>query len=1234
MDPFSGRASHSGRNHGDAPFHCSPAIAPEDVICGGSDTEETEDEILRKRLRYEDQARRCMNGHLPVLQSTNLRGPLTKESGWLNPWRYQELEKQSWWRPGAKDMMFTKQDVMKRAADHGLGHLSPADALAWCKSTAAAKAKSTARTGPRAFNLKSSPMREDSEEVPSDSNEKEGFPGQAGILDDKLTLYGYNEDKAEDGMGSRDTKEGIRGIKRAVDSKWLKGSYVSKRARWDGPAISTPTPMPDLHGNRDRRRKSRLAEIGRSQPAAHLGSSLEDKLQAETPKPSEKTAPAKVHTTRPQPKQRTPSTRVCSAPDAQPRTWNISHSGMRQQEVEYMDEFQEVSTSAFGRDSRPDSVKTTYVAEHYPYTSIEPEALASLPPSRKRHLQTPATDSISRQASSAAAFSNTLPKLPRPTGTPKCQKHRSEPSEEDVSFVTEVAPSSHNVEKFQFRKKRTKPQQTAAVQPPEPDEPDSIQAPTVREPSEENDDYIHVGIATAPQLDNFNFDSQSNADITTPFTTQNTNPPISEISTSRYNERADMSLFQTPYSPRVLADPPLLPKLANFTSLFSQDGLGMESPEPGKIAPMIQHSSNPSARSSQALPSHTLPGPSTKVLKSPVPVNAAPGDSKALMPCDSSTQSYNMTPIRSGRSLNSSPKPPTQSQAREEIDIPIEEIQYQTKDEADLQDDEIRDDIALGDAAVRDEGPFNEAVPNQQILHQQLLAEQALDQQVLDQQVLDQQDLDQRVLAQQHHSEGVPSEAASPEKIQIEEVTVEENQPEQEHEHEEVRDENKASSGDNIDEDETASEDSLDEKTEDEDLESQPDLDSEDDTQSDSNRSSENSPDAGSPLVENGLSSGNTAQKAPTPQVTIAESSVQPPSHTGIYDSVPARPIAPEANAPKTPKVASQVIRSGEQSPWTTVAMGPLPKAIPLASTDPIEDDVSTSSYEIVPQPGASESPQLGSHVEELDWHHVERSPTPHEEDITPFKDIMTPPSPARRSQSIEEDLPSTQLLFEAALNNPWTSKTTTSGKSKKRVSFGVLLSERDENDEVSPFPKRIPGSPPPPEPVDLFEEDSFDESTIVVSFGDHFNAARKQRLIPETTDSQINRSPAVIAQAQAFVAADQEAPLEQVHHRTLSVEPSRHLNLGSEAMDHSVWQDSEREDTSFEQSLFVSPKGNLSGFNAAMSKFDMDDVLGDAGDFLEDWSVDAELKKAKDVDLSKDFESNGAKRRRLFGIV
>ncbi|RYP54213.1 hypothetical protein DL768_000992 [Monosporascus sp. mg162] len=73
---------------GDEPIYCAVPIPtnPDDIICYGSDEEFDPAAKLAKRLCYEKQARAYLRGQPLRLQSTSLRGPFTKASGWKNPW--------------------------------------------------------------------------------------------------------------------------------------------------------------------------------------------------------------------------------------------------------------------------------------------------------------------------------------------------------------------------------------------------------------------------------------------------------------------------------------------------------------------------------------------------------------------------------------------------------------------------------------------------------------------------------------------------------------------------------------------------------------------------------------------------------------------------------------------------------------------------------------------------------------------------------------------------------------------------------------------------------------------------------------------------------------------------------------------------------------------------------------------------------------------------------------------
>ena len=67
-------------------MYCEASHAPDDVICSGSEDDYYESATAR-RLRYEAQALRYLNGDQPILISASLKGPFSKDSGWTNPWR-------------------------------------------------------------------------------------------------------------------------------------------------------------------------------------------------------------------------------------------------------------------------------------------------------------------------------------------------------------------------------------------------------------------------------------------------------------------------------------------------------------------------------------------------------------------------------------------------------------------------------------------------------------------------------------------------------------------------------------------------------------------------------------------------------------------------------------------------------------------------------------------------------------------------------------------------------------------------------------------------------------------------------------------------------------------------------------------------------------------------------------------------------------------------------------------
>ncbi|KAL7624498.1 hypothetical protein AAE478_006063 [Parahypoxylon ruwenzoriense] len=73
---------------GDEPIYCAapPPTNSNDIICPGSDDGLDDTARVAKRLRYEAQGRRYLEGEPMRILSASLRGPFDKASGWQNPW--------------------------------------------------------------------------------------------------------------------------------------------------------------------------------------------------------------------------------------------------------------------------------------------------------------------------------------------------------------------------------------------------------------------------------------------------------------------------------------------------------------------------------------------------------------------------------------------------------------------------------------------------------------------------------------------------------------------------------------------------------------------------------------------------------------------------------------------------------------------------------------------------------------------------------------------------------------------------------------------------------------------------------------------------------------------------------------------------------------------------------------------------------------------------------------------
>jgi hypothetical protein len=232
------------------------------------------------------------------------------------------------------------------------------------------------------------------------------------------------------------------------------------------------------------------------------------------------------------------------------------------------------------------------------------------------------------------------------------------------------------------------------------------------------------------------------------------------------------------------------------------------------------------------------------------------------------------------------------------------------------------------------------------------------------------------------------------------------------------------------------------------------------------------------------------------------------------------------------------------------------------------------------------------------EWQRPTSPATPENDGVMPFQDFMTPkPSPRQPECLLKyENVSNTQQLIDATTKNPWAtgSKKSASTKSKKRVSFGIPMSkaEPDSQPESLTFSKQGPESPPPPQPLEYPQEkDTVNgDARVNKKFRNHFAAVARCNRALRRDSGPLLSSPLVVAMAERFIAADQESSIEQDRRCKLCENPIQHLKPRRDVMEMS------------------SPKTTDDDLEVTLKDF-----LGDAEDFLADWSVDSEIKKIKE---------------------
>ncbi|KAH7346552.1 hypothetical protein BKA65DRAFT_279266 [Rhexocercosporidium sp. MPI-PUGE-AT-0058] len=1336
------------------PYHCTPAYDEEDIVCLGSDTEEAAEEIAKKHRRYEVEAQRCNKGQLPILQSASLKGPF--ETGWVNPWRYRPTKKQDedWWQPGSEDMLFTRAKVMERAAAYGLGYLQPADALRWCKATAQAEAEIINETNIQSGQILTSVELDDL----VDSEDVEDSHGFSDSDQPRTKHRPYHSDSARSlehpefsmlnhysktpDMNELENRTKV--TKRPADSQWLKGSYVSKRSRWEGPAVPSPTPHPDVleRGRRRRQLSTRAVDKGRVQ--THKPSRLSKSFPDSTPKkvPQHFLAPVRDPIT-PREFAEQSDLGAISTFDRKRRTSRIGREDFGHQPDD-IDELQDSSQEALSRPAPKSSVKfrkTQVSINDRSFSDLEPDDLVVIAPRTKPESGTALIKTQSSDIHISIADpddSYNLPELPRKHIASHEDNEGEDIANED-SFITEVAPSSRNLEKFEFRKRRPKfswPWKDRSVPGPDGDrrsigsdaqshhphgqyEPfddiqDAEQHPAVCDaPSQEplssfiappvDERLVTSSQATPPRSDRSGASWDTIQDITQDSSfgraakaPQTTSPPKSKSSTSA-------SPFTTPKkrSARSLVSSHTNHLLLNSLQSRRKFQIGAgENQLPVGSNDMSTQSFNTTPPRSiistarQPLPvlrEHTTQHPETEASSETLKTTAMDKIQLALsQACPSSSQGdsiYN----NSHRDLQEEIIGNALSSKRRSLDVHLIgghgttgslDFHHRSQEGGapglpDIEFTEFANESFLFLGEYLSE-PVQPAAPIA-FGHESEAMSPAIILELQSPMPFD--DLPQGEDASAEHSritdesiqfskEITPSTNIIPEPETRQPVNPAATGGQDEAGFEgEDRNARYTPSGDESDRGSevvpkpgfTPSEPRASDNSACAEIQDEAELER-DHWRLNPTRMHQKTSQGRGDLVsgpidmlkrENELPMGaemQIAQDEANKQVVgryntqtsvmIDQANKECQSEPGIIADAIA---VIERHAQSNDSTASSEASwqgCGPQSPWATEKIEPLQTSL---SNNQLEAGSLLHGRQEEESCAVSIEQDNGVPVEEMSWITMERPTTPDTSYIKPFKDFSTPtPSPERRLNNMGSNSMDTQSLINA-MRNPWTgnSKTRSSAKPRKRVSFGIMPLDEEKNSQqvTTCGANATPCSPPPARAEDCSQEDIFrDGTTITTTFSKHFAAATRRhfkRILPEIRGSQLDSSPALLgAQAEAFIAADHKISADKWASSDRQT-PSRYLKTRNDTNSNTnIWNEIGEDDTMLGNSFSRSPSEKVSRGQISCTGFDMAAALGEAGDFLEDWSVDTALKQAVDTEPSKHVDSNGMRRRRLFGLV
>lgn len=1149
-----------------------------------------------------------MAGERPMILSASLRGPLDAKSGWINPWRYRPRKSSdaTWWQPGSENMLFTRENVMQRAAAYGLGYMTPTEALAWCKASAQTEFESQYGTESRSSLLKSIECDEPEDPDNSEDGETAEQPGDSeGALDDNMLEAQIGEqflivdNNITTPYASKDQGGGTRLIKRPVNVDWLKGSYRSKRARWDGPALPSPTPVAPTNNHvEQRRRKVRATQVASLLPSEFR--SIQNELLV-------------------------------------PRDTQYQSS-----------------------DSELDDFVTTPAKQQSTENPIT---------------RTPSSDRLSHTSS------NNLPTLPRATAATRQQ----EAVDMEDSFVTEVAPSSRDLDKFIFKKKQRihKSESFGAILDDHRQSDQYIDCTSRNAPliAWADDEYSK----NSPSPENEVSHVERNLDRA--FIDEGRK--YAKPDHSNVAQLNDQRTFQKlPYKSENAA----LKVAGNAVKYVIQKP--MSKVGLGTVARKYPSSQDPNDISTQSYNS-TPPCSRRSPTKLALPIGRTPKLARLLRFSFENTFGGSLfSPIAGVQEgyqegivnkMQSSVQASKRSQGETPIQYELDNYQLCVRGEVRNQGEENQDNPmgnnpkspAKGDGIVVEGENSEDAMdqiqnsPSQKFpsISCESSTRSSSPQQIQEYPQADASYSVRNSIPGPAHVEKWPALISPDTEAQVEQhnihmldqeatledpsddesghgVTLVQAEP-QEITTNEAKGTSEESSGSRCGKEATQPVAPQDIKRID--LKATRDKSAGikgDQGATPSLRKHQDKSSLDSLLSHGQLADVGSGKEATARQATqVAQSPFG--QETFLVDG-----LVLEANTLNqgfdTTVMSEDELEPGRegcglQSPWVRdISDLLLPRSLSNAmdpqSPTRLLSDAGTLSA--VPEGILIEKP--GVEMEDYGTTFTEPPRTPEEDNfgIVPFKDLMSP-SPALDSRTTYSNNPpaNTQQLVEAALKNPWSSSFKKSSliRARKRVSFNNLPPDDSEIADDSEGLGEVAASASPQE-EELLNEHIFGGGfTRTAPFSNHFSAARTRMvtgMLPPTSQSPNNSSPHLSAQAEAFIAADSTALPDQGRSPNDFENPTRYLKPRSEINENSGWKEWGKQRSRLDDASPRSLLPRRQAYSPSMSDFNMEEALDQMDDFLEDWSVEAELKKAKEIAPTKETEDNGTRRRRLFGLA